>query len=129
MSFQANGDHGDTSSPATIETEPKPRRRRKRRFEDMRRIEGRLWPRQIRSLNSLRLDLQDQRTDEEVDNRERLTNNTLLRIAVAVLLDHKDALKGNTEEELLESLRRHLRAGTGEGEGSKDGERPWGSGG
>lgn len=90
------------------ENRPRPRRRRKRHFESMRRIEGRLWPRQVQRLNTLRLDLQDQRTDEDVEGRERLTNNTLLRVAVDVLLDHRDALKGNTEEELTESLRQHL---------------------
>lgn len=119
MSFKAEAGTGAESQPdpAPDSDQPaaagghqsKPRsRRRKRHFESMRRIEGRLWPRQIRSLNSLRLDLQDQRTDEDVENRERLTNNTLLRVAVDVLLDHKEALKGNTEEELTESLRQRL---------------------
>lgn len=93
------------TAPEEPQTEP-PAPHQKRRFETLRRYEGRLWPDQLRDLTALRLDLQEARTDH--GDRERLTNNTLIRIGVAALLDHKDALAGNTEEELLEALRRHL---------------------
>jgi hypothetical protein len=36
---------------------------------------------------------------------ERLTDNTLIRIAVDLLLDRAEQLRGNTEEELLASLK------------------------
>lgn len=35
---------------------------------------------------------------------ERITENTLIRIAVEILLSRKDRLQGTTEEELLESV-------------------------
>ena len=34
---------------------------------------------------------------------ERITENTLIRVAISVLVEHADQLKGKTEEELLES--------------------------
>ncbi|WP_229716300.1 hypothetical protein [Mangrovihabitans endophyticus] len=36
---------------------------------------------------------------------ERLTDNTLIRIAVDLLLDRAEQLRGNTEDELLASLK------------------------
>ncbi|MGX6607477.1 hypothetical protein ACWKSP_35930 [Micromonosporaceae bacterium Da 78-11] len=37
---------------------------------------------------------------------ERLTDNTLIRIAVDLLLDRADQLKGDTEDDLLASLKK-----------------------
>lgn len=39
---------------------------------------------------------------------ERLTDNTLIRVAVDLLLERADQLAGNTEEELLTSLKRSI---------------------
>lgn len=42
---------------------------------------------------------------------ERITENTLVRVAARVLLDHADALSGITEDELTASLYAAIRAG------------------
>lgn len=121
MSFLTPTDHGGAArgdddgdgwgaAPATASRKPAQRSPR-RRFDTGRRYEGRLWKQQWRSLNALRVGLQDARTDEAVPGRERLTNNSLIRIGAQIVLDHKDALKGDTEEELLQSLRDHLAHG------------------
>lgn len=74
------------------ETQPKYRR--------LPRIEARLWPEQRDDLTELARDLQDARTSKG----ERITANTLVRVGVDLLLAHQDALVGNTEEELRQSV-------------------------
>lgn len=102
----------DPPPPATSageSPEPKARARRKqtRRYDQMARIEGRLHLKQLRELTALTLKLRDQR-GTPAGERERITNNTLLRVAVAVLLKHQHALVGTTEAELTDSLLTHL---------------------
>lgn len=64
------------------------------------RIEGRLRPDQVDELNKL--------TRQVMANRqatgERITSNTLVRLAVDLLLAHADKLSGDTEDQLRESL-------------------------
>lgn len=100
------------STPQAPEQTPEPARSTKgrsqaRRFDKMARIEGRLHYKQLRELNALTLKLRDHRNSPGGE-RERITNNTLLRVAVEVLLKHQSALKGSTERELTDSLMRHL---------------------
>lgn len=65
--------------------------------------EARLWPGQIADLDALARELNRERGP---GNGERITANTLLRVAAAWLLENgaRD-LRGVTEEELAESLR------------------------
>lgn len=44
-----------------------------------------------------------------VDRSERITDNTLIRVAVDLLLEQSDGLAGETEEELTESVTHGLR--------------------
>lgn len=46
---------------------------------------------------------------DRVDRSEPLTDNTLVRVALDVLLLHADSLTGDTEEQLLASLTARLR--------------------
>ncbi|MGI5122810.1 hypothetical protein ACQEU5_25165 [Marinactinospora thermotolerans] len=72
------------------------------------RKEALLWPEQISGLAQLRRDLQ-RRKRAAGGGGERITENTLIRVAVAVLLEHKDALTGVNESELRQSLSSELR--------------------
>ncbi|RKR98969.1 hypothetical protein DFP74_6690 [Nocardiopsis sp. Huas11] len=67
-----------------------------------------LWQEQIEALTDLRRDLQ-RRKRQEGGGGERITENTLIRVAVAALLEHRDALTGKDETELRESLMSVLR--------------------
>jgi hypothetical protein len=69
------------------------------KYRQMIRVEGRLRPDQIDELSNLRRALSRARTD----NTERITDNTLLRVAVDLLLARRDVLAGNTEDELREA--------------------------
>lgn len=40
---------------------------------------------------------------------ERLTDNTVIRVALDLLLEHADQLDGDTEDELRNSVTRKLR--------------------
>lgn len=71
----------------------------------MKRIEGRIRPAQEVRLDNIRRALIDRRTAPG----ERITNNTLLRVALAGLIAHKDVLHGNTEKEIEESWLNFLR--------------------
>lgn len=66
------------------------------------RKEARLRDDQFEALTTLRRRLNKQRQGRG----ERITDNTLIRVAVDLLLLKRDALRGNNEEELLESLKR-----------------------
>lgn len=63
-------------------------------------MEARLWPEQLPALDALRRQVNAARTVRG----ERITDNTLLRIAVDLLLAHADQLQGNNEEELRKSV-------------------------
>ena len=48
------------------------------------------------------------RSRDRTEHSERITDNTLIRVAVDLLLAHADQLHGNTEDELRESVTRRL---------------------
>jgi hypothetical protein len=62
--------------------------------------ESRLWVDQVDDLTQLTRRLMADRTNKS----ERITSNTLLRVAVDFLLAHKDELQGDTEDELRQSV-------------------------
>lgn len=81
------------------------------RYRQQLRMEARLWPEQVPALAALRRQITQARTVKA----ERITDNTLLRIAVDLLLANGDRLSGNTEDELRESVVPDSRS-TGESE-------------
>jgi hypothetical protein len=100
---------GDAPSPAKSRTtKPResgsPRARagseEQPRYRQQMRLEARLWPEQLPALSALRREISQARTERG----ERITDNTLIRIAVDLLLAHADQLQGNTEEELRASV-------------------------
>jgi hypothetical protein len=66
----------------------------------MARLDARLRPDQVAALGELRRRV----TAGRVDRAERITDNTLLRVAVDLLLAHADRLGGDTEDALRESV-------------------------
>ena len=64
------------------------------------RKEARLRSEQLDSLTSLTRSLNRKRNS----NGERITENTLIRVAIDLLLNQSDELKGTTEQELKESV-------------------------
>jgi hypothetical protein len=66
----------------------------------MERMDARLRPDQVTALAQLRRQVNGQRTDRS----ERITDNTLLRVAVDLLLTQSERLSGNTEDELRKSV-------------------------
>ncbi len=70
------------------------------KYQRMARIEGRLSEEQVDALADLVRRLNRARHGEG----ERLTQNTLLRVAVDLLLTRADELQGVTEDELLVAL-------------------------
>jgi hypothetical protein len=73
------------------------------RYLQLVRKEARLRLDQVDALAALTRQLGRRRTSR---GGERLTDNTLIRVAVDLLLEHADQLGGNTEDELLSSLKR-----------------------
>jgi hypothetical protein len=72
------------------------------RYLQLVRKESRLRMDQVDALAVLTRQLGRRRTRR---GGERLTDNTLIRVAVDLLLERADQLSGNTEEELLASLK------------------------
>jgi hypothetical protein len=70
------------------------------RYLTMVRKEARVRADQADALAALRRRLSRTRTERS----ETLTDNSLIRIAVDLLLSHSDQLHGNTEDELRESV-------------------------
>ncbi|GGM84761.1 hypothetical protein GCM10012275_64360 [Longimycelium tulufanense] len=70
------------------------------RYLQMARMDARLRPDQVEELSRLRRRLAGRRQYRG----ERLTENTLLRVAVDLLLTHADQLAGDTEDELRDSV-------------------------
>ncbi|MFB7225633.1 hypothetical protein [Streptomyces sp. NPDC056227] len=70
------------------------------RYLTLVRQEARLRDDQVEALGALRRRVAAQRTDK----RERITDNTLIRIAVDLLLAHSGELAGNSEDEMRQSL-------------------------
>jgi hypothetical protein len=66
----------------------------------MQRVDGRIRPDQSEDLAALRRRLLRGR----VDRTERITDNTLLRVAVDLLLAHAAELAGDTEDDLAAAL-------------------------
>ena len=70
------------------------------RYKTLERTEARLRADQVTGLTALRKAVAANRTDKS----ERITDNTLIRLAVDALLAHGHLLHGNTEDELRASL-------------------------
>lgn len=70
------------------------------RYQQTARVEGRLWPDQVTALADLRRKVSQARNHKP----ERITDNTLLRIAVDLLLAHAGDLRGDTEDQLRQSV-------------------------
>lgn len=70
------------------------------RYQQMARMEARIRPDQQRALSELRRQVAANRAVKD----ERITDNTLLRVAVDLLLAHRELLEGNTEDELRASV-------------------------
>ncbi|PRY28585.1 hypothetical protein, partial [Umezawaea tangerina] len=87
-------------------THPPPGRRHRAGTEDLPlyrrlvRTEGRFRPDQIDALNRLSRQVMADRQAKG----ERITPNTLVRLAVDLLLAHADDLRGDTEDQLRASL-------------------------
>lgn len=70
------------------------------RYQTFERFGARLRAEQLTALTELRRRLAASRTDKT----ERITDNTLLRLAVDLLLHHADRIRGDTEEQMRRSL-------------------------
>lgn len=70
------------------------------RYEQFVRSEARLRPDQLSGLAELRRRLQSSRQDRS----ERLTDNTLIRVAVDALLSQADDVTGDTEDQIRDSV-------------------------
>ena len=70
------------------------------RYLSVTRTEARLRPDQVDALVSLRRQVAANRTDK----RERITDNTLLRLAVDLLLKNAAHIQGDTEEQMRRAL-------------------------
>jgi hypothetical protein len=91
------GNSGSSEVPHSGSTEgPK--------YLTMERMDARLRPDQVTALAELRRRVNSQRTDRA----ERITDNTLVRVAVDLLLAHAERLTGNTEDELRDSVTTEL---------------------
>ncbi|SIO86149.1 hypothetical protein [Nocardiopsis sp. JB363] len=107
---------GSTEVPESQTPATAPRRRKKAappkpegpKWSTLERKETLLWPDQASGLTELRRSLQ-RRKRAAGGGGERITENTLIRVAVATLLEHGDALTGVDEAELRESLSSVLR--------------------
>lgn len=86
-----------TTMPARPKRQPVGERLRYDQYE---RKESRLTREQYQALTDLSRDLNRQRNGEG----ERITENTLIRIAIDLLLTHPDELHGTTEAELRKSV-------------------------
>lgn len=70
------------------------------RYQQAVRVEARLWPEQVPALAALRRQVAAGRQIKT----ERITDNTLLRVAVDLLLAHAGQLVGDTEDQLRSSV-------------------------
>ncbi len=70
------------------------------RYQTFPRSEARLRPEQMAALSSLRRKVAANRANRS----ERITDNTLLRLAVDLLLQHADRIEGDTEEQMRHAL-------------------------
>ena len=100
---------GDTPTPeppksgsSGVRTSPRPRAGSdgKPKFQRLVRAETRLWPEQATRLSDLRRRVAADRADKS----ERITDATLIRVAVDLLMAHQDQLQGDTEDQLRASV-------------------------
>jgi hypothetical protein len=70
------------------------------RYKTFERTDARLRPDQVAAIGALRKRVAANRTDKS----ERITDNTMLRLAVDLLLAHADDIQGNTEEDMRRAL-------------------------
>lgn len=70
------------------------------KYQQMTRAEARIRPDQMTDLFLLRRDLSAAR----VNRTERITDNTLIRVAIDLLIAHRDRLHGDTEDQLRQSV-------------------------
>lgn len=75
------------------------------KYRRMERLDARLRPDQMEALAGLLRRVKRARRDR----REPVTTNTLIRVAVDLLLAHVDRLAGDTEDQLRESVLRRRR--------------------
>lgn len=98
---------GEKSGGPTPPTPAKPSQKRAKaktpavRFYDLERKETRLRPEQVEQLNTAARRLSKKR---QPGAGERITENTLIRIAVDLLLTRTDDLTGDSEAELRKSV-------------------------
>jgi hypothetical protein len=93
----------ETQRPETkqqsVEPEPEPEQEMLPKYLTLVRKETRLREDQLDALTSL-----TRKLNRRKKGGERLTENTLIRLAVDLLLSHESELKGATEAELREAL-------------------------
>jgi len=98
-----SGQGADCASPHVADSDPGPKWTRLERKAVL------LWPEQITRLAEVRRRLQNRKRASGRAGRERITDATLIRAALSVLLEHHEELDGADEEELTDSLRTALR--------------------
>lgn len=92
-----------TAAPAAVPRPPAPRQAEAGpvpRYLEMQRVDGRIRPDQSEDLAALRRRIARGRADRS----ERITDNTLLRVAVDLLLAHAGNLTGDTEDDMVASV-------------------------
>ena len=89
---------------ARVETEALPHERGLAKFARLTRKDARVRADQDAALTALAKSLMRRRSAKA----ERITENTLIRVAIDLLLAHADQLRGSTEEELRESVTSRL---------------------
>lgn len=109
-----SGDDADQSDGAaevpagTPTTARHPRAKSHISYDKLTRFEGRATQRELRQVNALRIDLMAKRTRR---GGPRITNNTLIRVALDGLLASRRDLTGNDEDELRDSFLQLLENG------------------
>jgi hypothetical protein len=78
----------------------------KPRYQQQLPVGARLWAEQVNDLTPLRRRISSERTDKS----ERITDNTLIRVGVDLVLALGDQLHGDTEDELRASALAALKA-------------------
>ena len=79
------------------------------RYQTLTRKEVRFRDDQLERLEKLVRQLARTRRTTGSESTERLTENTLVRVAVDFLLEHANDLRGTSEQELLQALQHKFR--------------------
>lgn len=105
-----SGENDPPTAPIVLPTRRTRKRQGPRKMVDQptQRFEGQMYVRQYEQSTQVINRLKREKASVPSAERRRLTLNTLVRVAMTVLLEHRSALKGTTEEELLEQFRRSL---------------------